>query len=71
MDWKPRKSSFRRTFRIAIPMFLEGVMPISVTVREAEKFQVVATKVAIDSQLGGDLPSNSPEKFATYLGRHV
>ena len=52
-------------------MFLDGVMPISVTVREAEKFQVVATKVAIDSQLGGDLPSNSPEKFATYLGRHV
>ena len=29
-----------------IPGFLEGVMAVSVTVREAEKFQVVATALA-------------------------
>ena len=31
MDGKPRKSSFRRTFQIAIPIFLEEVMTDLVT----------------------------------------
>ena len=35
MDWKPRKSSFQRTFWIAIPIFLEEVMTDLVTEGQA------------------------------------
>ena len=39
---KPRKPTFQRFLRNAIPGFLEGVIAVSVTVREAaQNFQVV------------------------------
>ena len=46
---KPRRSSFQRFLRITIPGFLEGVMAVSLTVREAaQNFQVVvAAKFAL------------------------
>ena len=45
-------------------MFLEGDMPISVTVHEAEKFQVVAAKVATAT-------ANVPATFSATKGSDV